>query len=424
MEFIHRDDALLIPLAEPSRRNGRARFLISYGGVPADGLRIGPNRHGQRSFFSNNWPNRARHWLPTVDHPYDKATSEFVVTAPDHYQVVSNGLLVEETDLPGGLRRTHWRQRVPIATWLFALGVTRFAVEHREPFGSVPIQTWVFQEDRDEGFRDFAVPTRSVLGFYAERVGPFAYEKVANVQSTSVGGGMEAATAIFYAEESVTGERAERWRRVIIHELAHHWFGNAVTEYDWDDVWLSEGFATYFTLLYIEHADGRDAFVDALRDARRGVVEFYRENPDYRTVHADLDDMSRVTSYPGIYQKGAWVLHMLRRRVGDSAFWEGIRLYYARHMNGNATTEDFRLAMEGASGDDLEGFFRQWLLEGGIPTLSGRWAHDAERGVVRVELRQVGPRTFRLPVEVGVHLPGRERPRVGTTTLTDRRGSL
>jgi aminopeptidase N len=142
---------LTITLPRPSTRGQRLRVQVAYAGTPASGLKIANNRYGDRTFFSDNWPNRARHWLPTVDHPYDKATAEMIVTAPAHYQVVSNGLLAEQTDLPGGRRRTHWRQSVPIAPWLYVLGVARFAVQHVDTFQGKAIQTWVYAQDRDAG---------------------------------------------------------------------------------------------------------------------------------------------------------------------------------------------------------------------------------------------------------------------------------
>ena len=267
--FTHADDELRIPLPTAPRPQQRSRVVVRYSGSPSLGLHIGRNKHGDRTFFSDNWPNRARHWLPTIDHPYDKATNEFIVTAPSHYQVVSNGLQVESTDLSGARRRTHWRNSVPIAPWLYVLGVARFAVQQVDRFDGKAIETWVYTQDRDAGFFDFAVPTKSVLAFYTDYVGPFAYERLANIQSNSVSGGMEAASAILYHESSVTGTRSERWRNVVIHEIAHQWFGNAVTERDWDDVWLSEGFATYFTLLYIEHAYGREEFLRGLASSQR-----------------------------------------------------------------------------------------------------------------------------------------------------------
>ncbi len=423
LQYRHENDELRISLFSPSEANQRSRFTIAYRGVPATGLIIGPNKHGDRTFFSDNWPNRARHWLPTIDHPYDKARCEFVVTAPDNYQVISNGLLVEETDLSGGIRLTHWRQSVPIAPWLFVLGVAEFAVQYLDEYDGRSIQTWVYRQDRDAGFYDFAVPTRQVMEFYGKKVGPYSYEKLANVQAASVGGGMESATAIFYGENSVTGQRSVRWRNVIIHEIAHQWFGNAVTEYDWDDVWLSEGFATYFTLLFIEHAYGRDEFVAGLKRSRDRVMAFYERNPDYRIVHDNLTDMRQVTT-SNTYQKGSWTLHMLRGIVGDDAFWRGIQAYYRHHRDRNATTDDFRRAMEEASGRDLSQFFRQWLYRGGKLEYQGGWSYGD--GVLHVELNQVQNDTsfLQMPVQIGIYFDGEPRPQIELLQVNDRQNTF
>jgi len=418
LPYTHRDNVLTVTLPRPSTRGQRLRVEVVYAGEPASGLKIANNKHGDRTFFSDNWPDRARHWLPTVDHPYDKATAEMIVTAPAHYQVVSNGLLAEQTDLPGGRRRTHWRQSVPIVPWLYVLGVARFAVQHVDTFQGKAIQTWVYAQDRDKGFYDFAVPTRAALEYYSDKVGPFAYEKLANVQSNSVSGGMEAASAIFYSESSVVGDRNERWRNVVIHEIAHQWFGNAVTESDWDDVWLSEGFATYFTLLFIEHQYGRDEFLRGLASSRERVLAFDKTQPDYRVVHDNLADMAKVTTGQ-IYQKGAWILHMLRGVVGDEAFWTGIRSYYQAHMNGHATTADFRGAMESASGRDLRQFFDQWLTRGGLVRLAGDWQHDAGAGMVTIRLTQTDrARLFAMPLQVAIYQAGNPVATIATVEVS------
>jgi aminopeptidase N len=423
--FEHAKDRLAIVLTPPGRSGERRQITVKYAGVPATGLRIGPNRHGERTFFSDNWPNKAHQWLPVIDHPYDKATSEFIVTAPAHYQVVSNGVLVEETDLPGNQRRTHWKQSVAMPVWLNALGVARFAVLHRGETLGVPIQTWVAAADRDAGFYDFAVPTPQVLEFYSSHVGPYSYEKLANVQAPGVGGGMESATAIFYGEDSVAGDRSPRWRGVVIHEIAHQWFGNAVTEADWDDVWLSEGFATYFTLLFVEYADGHDAFIDGVRRSRATVLAFDEKNPSYRVVHDNLSDMEQVLT-GHIYQKGGWTLHMLRGLVGDEAFWRGIQIYYRQHRDANATTADFIRVMEDASGKELGWFFRQWLYRGGSPTVRGTWHYDATAKQLQIDLEQVqaGGDPFRLPIEVGLSFSEEPRSRVELLEFAQRRQSF
>jgi aminopeptidase N len=419
--FRHDGDRLTITLDKAAAAGSVVELLVHYAGIPADGLQIKPTPLGDRAFFSDNWPDKGHHWLPLIDHIADKATMEMAVTAPSHYQVISNGLRVESTDLPLDMRRTVWRESVPISPWLYALGVASFAVQHVADYAGISIDTWVFAKQRDAGFYDFAVPTKDALAFYSEFIGPFSYEKLANVQSNSVAGGMEAASAIFYSAGSVAGTRPVRWRNVVIHEIAHQWFGDAVTESDWDNVWLSEGFATYFTLLFIEHAYGRDEFATGLRDSRRTVLDFDTKTPAYRVVHANLTDMANVTSAM-TYQKGSWVLHMLRAEMGDDRFWTGIRDYYARHRNGNATTADFRRAMEQAAGRDLGPFFEQWLYRGGVPRLTGTWRWDSAAKQVIVELHQTqAGDPFQLPIEIGITSVG-SRPRIERVSLSARDG--
>lgn len=422
LRFVHEGERLKVDLGRAGRAGDGRRIAVRYGGVPATGLLIAPNKHGDRTFFSDNWPVKARHWLPVIDHPYEKATSEMTVTAPAHYQVVSNGLMVEETDLGGGLRRTRWRQSVPIPAWLYAVGVARFAVEHRPAWRGRPIESWVYPQDRDTGFRAFAEPTRDALDFFEDRVGPYSYERLAHVQANGVRGGMEVATSIFYGDDSVADPASPRWWRVRVHEIAHQWWGNAVTESDWDDVWLSEGFATYFTHLFVEHELGRDAFVAGLAADRDAIREFDAKNPDYRIVHDELADMSKVLSGVGTYRKGGWVLHMLRGMVGDEAFWNGIRAYYRDHRDGHATTDDFRRAMEAASGRDLRAFFPQWLTRGGMMKVRASWHHDAAAGQLRLDVEQVQPQApYAMPLRVAIELPGEAGRRDVTLELAQRR---
>ena len=423
--FEHAGDRLTIRLDPAGRAGERRTLVVRYRGIPETGLLIANNKHGERSFFSDNWPIKARHWLPTLDHPYDKATSEMLVDAPAHYQVVSNGLLVEETDLGNGRRLSHWRQSVPIATWLNVLGVARFAVDHRPAWRGLPIETWVYRQDRDNGFAVFADPTVAVLDFLSDHVGPYPYERLGNVQANGVRGGMESATSIFYGDDSVNDPHSTRWRNVIVHEIAHQWFGNSVTESDWDHVWLSEGFATYFTQLFIEHAYGRDEMLGGMRSSRDTIREFYAKTPDYRTIHDNITDMSQILSGPGTYQKGAWTLHMLRGLVGDAAFWTGIRDYYKTFRDSNATTADFRRTMEQASGQDLGWFFDQWLTRGGFPKLRARWSYDAPAEQLRLDVEQLQPGPpFRLPIELGIEIEGDSRPRTGRIEVQKQRETL
>lgn len=419
--YTHQNDEIIISLPSPSTANTELVFTISYHGIPYDGLKIGPTKFGDRSFFCENWPNKARHWLPTLDHPSDKATSEFIVTAPAHYKVISNGILKEESDLGNQYKLTHWKQSVPVSCWLFVLGIADFAVQYVDQFKGKSIETWVYNKNRQAGFYDFAEPTKKVLEFYTNYIGPFAYEKLANIQSASVSGGMETSSAIFYGENLVNGKRDERIRNVIIHEIAHQWFGNAVTETSWDDAWLSEGFATYFTLLFIENEYGKEEFKKGIIKARQSVMDLSLKLPDFSIVSPRSAEKEPVTS--GItYQKGAWVLHMLRNLVGERNFKKGIQSYYAAFYNQNATTDDFRKAMEKASGKDLKLFFKQWLYQPVNPTIHGTWDYNAAQKTITVQLTQgqTGDLVFNVPVEIGYYQNGSAIPVILKTNLASK----
>lgn len=268
------------------------------------------------------------------------------------------------------------------------------------------IQTWVYPKDRDAGFYDFAEPTKQVVEFFSEYVGPYAYEKIANIAATSHGG-METSSAIFYTENLVSGKRTESLRNVVIHELAHQWFGDAVTESTWDDVWLSEGFATFFTLLFIEHAYGHDEYVSGLLHAKKMIYKYDAAGPDYSIIADRSAEDGPVTNVI-TYQKGAWFLHMLRDLVGNENFQKGIRSYYSHFMNSNATTDDFLHHIEDASGKDLKAFFNQWLYNTENLMIKGTWEFDPVKKQVLIKLDQSQEKKylFDVPVEIGVYTTG------------------
>ena len=374
----HEDDQIFIDLGREMEVNERIDVTVHYYGEPAAGLIIGPNKYGDRTFFSDNWSSRVRHWLPVVDHPSDKATTEMIVVAPGRYQVASNGTIVETSDLGNGNRMTHYVNPVPTATWLYFVGVAQFAIQLVDTYDNIPIETWVYWQDREDGFYDFAEPSKKVMAFFSDLIGPYVNNRLANIVSNATpGGGMEAASTPAYADRSVTGMRTRRWQHVIIHEIAHQWFGNAVTEFHWNDVWLSEGFATYYTLLFRQHLYGHDDFIEGLQADRNTTIDFYEDNYDFQIVRDYIEDLNDVSGRM-MYSKGAWILHMLREKVGVEAYNAGIRSYYAEFMNRNAQTADLRRHMEEASGQNLEQFFSQWLFQGGIPELLISWRFNEE----------------------------------------------
>ena len=417
--FTHQNDELIISLPTPSVANSDLTFTIKYHGVPFDGLKIGPTKNGDRSFFSENWSNKTRHWLPTLDHPSDKATSEFIVKAPAHYKVVSNGLLLEESDLGNNIKLTHWKQSVPVSCWLFVLGVADFAIKYVNKFDGKSIETWVYTKDREAGFYDFDEPTKKVLEFYSTYVGPFAYEKLANIQSVNSGGGMETSSAIFYSDKLITGKREVRLRNVVIHEIAHQWFGNAVTEATWDDAWLSEGITTYFTMLFIENEYGNAEYEKEMVKAKEAVFKMSKKLPDFSIVSPRSAEKEDVVSSL-TYQKGAWILHMLRDFLGENDFKKGIRAYYSKYFNLNATTDDFRMEMEKASGKDLKLFFKQWLYQPINPAINGLWNYDSKSKKITIQLTQNGDFLFNLPVEIAYYIKGDAVPKILKMNLSKK----
>jgi aminopeptidase N len=363
--WFHRADRIIIVLDKSITPGSDVVFTIDYTGIPADGLIISNNKFGNRTFFADNWPDRARNWIPCVDHPYDKATVDFIVTSPVRYKVVGSGHLVEESFLTDGTKLTHWKEDIPLATKVMAIGVAPFATKLVGVVNNIPVWTWVFAGNRIEGFSDYEVATKP-LTLYSSMIGPYSYEKLANVQSKTIFGGLENASCIFYAENSVTGKgRAES---LMAHEIAHQWFGNSVTENDWHHIWLSEGFATYMTAVYLEKTYGKERLEQTMKAARSRVLGFYRRSPQ-PVIDTTITNLMKLLS-PNSYQKGAWVLHMLRREMGDELFWKGMELYYKRYRNKNAITRDFQMVMEEAGSRDLETFFHQWLYVAGQPELT------------------------------------------------------
>jgi len=429
VRFTHRDDRLRVDLPRPSEAGAAWSFAVTYRGTPATGLQIGNNRYGDRGYFSNDWPDLARNWLATIDHPSMKAATAMTVTAPRKYQVISNGRLVEATDLPDDRRRTSWREDTPIPTWQISLGVAPFAVAQFGTVRGVPLSAWVYPQERDDSFKGFGDATQPIFEFFSDHIGAYSYDKLAQVEATTVSGGMELASDIFYGYRGVPG------RQLVAHEMAHQWFGDSATERDWDDVWLSEGFATYFALLYQEHADGRDAFLTDLRRSAQSAITYALAHPTSTIVHDNLADVSKVIANNAqVYQGGAQVLHMLRGVLGDDRFWSGIRLYYSRYRNGNASSDDFRRAIEDAcradpacpaEDKDLSWFFHEWLNRDGVLQLAGHWRYDAAAKQVEVTLDQTQTTgLYRMPIDVSVTVPPLPAapPAPATPVATGRRG--
>lgn len=364
-------------------RGETAVVEVRYHGRPEKGLLIGRNSYGRRVFFTENWPDRARYWLPSIDHPSDKATVRLTVTAPRKYEVVSNGRLDKTEILRNGRKRTRWIEKKPIPTYCIALGVAEFSIGRSSDAGGVPIVWYSFPQDSGPASTKFR-STAGALAYFSSIIAPYPYEKLAQIQATVSFNGMENSSAIFYSESSIREEPFSE--NPVPHEIAHQWFGNSVTQDDWDHLWLSEGFATYFEALFYEHLEGTGSLNRMMAEyaARLHKDPYARSTPIINPAQPDPMKKLNLLSY----EKGAWVLHMLRGLLGDKAFFDGIRHYYRLHENGNATTDDFRKALESASGIPLSGVFKQWLYQPGWPEYRILWRWDETKHEVELRIRQ------------------------------------
>ena len=401
---------------------------VVYEGTPDDGLILRENVHGRPSAFVDNWPNRARFWFPSVDHPHDKATASLTIHAPEAWVVVANGRqLGEPANGADGTRTWSWRTDVAVSAYNLVFGAAEMSVVPvglaacgRAPAspradGCVEVSAWLFEEDTVQASISFG-RAADMVDFYSELIGPYPFEKLAHVQAATRFGGMENASAIFYSERRLAS--GSSMEGTVAHETAHQWFGAAVTEREWTELWLSEGFATYFGYLYFESREGVDDFRRRLQGSRLSYLESVATGSPMVARHDDLFDQLNRNNYA----KGCWVLHMLRGIMGDDAFFRGTRGYYANHVGTAVTSADFAADMADAAGEDLGWFFEQWLHKPGYPVLDVEQQWDAAAREVVVTVRQVQDPswpTFRLPMQLEI-VDGRGDAERYPVELTER----
>ncbi|HYE63800.1 MAG TPA: M1 family aminopeptidase [Phycisphaerales bacterium] len=343
-------------------------------------------------------------WFPCLDHPSEKLTTELVVDVEDGYEVVSNGRLVsQEAGLPGRTK-WHWRQDQSHTAYLVTLVVGRLArVDLIEADGSsprvpMPVFTPIGTEDNIR--RTFAgVP--EMMRFFEERFGvPYPWDKYAqcNVRDFAAGG-MENTSCTLLNARMVTMDAPEgTFDDLLSHELAHQWFGDLITCKSWDHLWIQEGWATYSEALWNAHKGSKDGEEKARAAYHKTILSLARSQQRRNRGHAPVapavvsnryknpDSVFMKSDDP--YSKGAMVLHMLRQRLGDKAFFEGTTLFLRRFAYKSVETDDYRRVLEEVSGQSLERFFDQWTRRPGLPRLSVTQAWDEASGMLTLNVEQ------------------------------------
>ena len=387
---------LNVKAVAPLARNSRVVVAISYYGKPADGLILAVDKTGKPSAVGDNWPNRVHHWIPSLDHPSAKATVKFNVTAPTRTNVVANGRLDQILTTSSTTKTWSFTESVPIPPYCMIIAVGEFAQVVPPQQDLTPLAYYVPLPEKDIALSGFA-PAYPSLKYFSQTVGEYPYEKLALIVGSTRFGGMENSTAIVFSSTlfdprpnaplSRTFQIREGIVSLVAHEIAHQWFGNSVTQSTWSDLWLSEGFATYFAALFIQRTDGEEAFQDYMTNAGRTYLGSARTvgTPLHDTETEDLMRLLNANSY----QKGAWVLHMLRSELGDKHFFDGVKRYYEEHKNETANSEDLRIALEQTSGKNLKPFFASWVYGAGHPKYSLTWGWNRRTKTVRLTLKQM-----------------------------------
>jgi aminopeptidase N len=407
--FTHENGKLQITLPQRVQAGTRLVVTVNYHGKPKDGLILTDDKDGKPSAIGDNWPNRVHHWIPALDHPSAKATITFNITAPAREEVIANGRLDRVETTATGQRTWTYSEGVPIPPYCMIIGVGQFARVEPSDRALTPLSYYVPQSERHLALKGFA-PTIPSLEFFTEKIAPYPYEKLAMIVGATRFGGMENSSAIVFASSLLTRSGTAGLSKtygipagnvaLIAHEVAHQWFGDSVTESTWADLWLSEGFATYFAALFLQRYEGEEVFQAYMKNAAVNIFAYEKQK---RTPIFDRDTENLLELLnANNYQKGSWVLHMLRSQLGDEVFFRGIRSYYEAHKNSVASTEDLRAALEKASGKDLRWFFTRWVYDSGHPQyeLTWQWFRGKD---LRLTLKQVQPgNAFLDPVPVRI----------------------
>ncbi len=353
-------------------------------------------------------------WFPHFDHPNDFTTTELTATVDPKYTVISNGKLLEKKDNADGTRSWHWKMEQPHASYLVSIIVGEY-VPVESNYDGIPVTTYTYPNMVEEG-RVTGARVAEMVKFYSDLTGVrYPYQKYDQTFVRDFGGGMENITATTLTDNTIIDARTaldDTSDSLISHELVHQWFGNYVTTRTWAHIWLNESFATYFQALWRRQNLGEDTFIYAdVRENQEQYLQAWAQGnrrPIVTNNYADADALFDSYAYP----RGGAVLHMLRKTLGDDAFFRSITHYLKKHANQPVVTENFRTAIEETTGQPMDWFFDQWLYKMGHPVLNVTKTYDDAKKQLTMTVKQeqkLDPTNaypqvefFRLPLDVEI----------------------
>ncbi|RJP74539.1 MAG: T9SS C-terminal target domain-containing protein [Candidatus Zixiibacteriota bacterium] len=401
-------DNFTINLPQALAAGDTARATIFYHGVPIPGNMgaMSWQQHGNPPvtiISSLSQPEGARTWWPCKDQPHDKADSvRMVWTVPNNFTATGNGLLRSATTPEPGWKAWEWVEKYPISTYLVAVTATNFA-HFRDWYvsasgDSLPLDHYVYPEDSADATIAFSnLP--DIIGFYASVFGeyPFMTEKYGHV-AFPFGGAMEHQTLTSYGAQFIVPNHNYTW--LTAHELAHQWWGDMTTCETWMDIWLNEGVATYCDALYTEFNQGWAAFQERMEENRDTYFWYDSTSSSWGEGRFPIYDPEYMWGGT-VYDKGSWIVHMLRYVLGEDDFWDFWLLYRDRFAFDAVTTAEFQQTLEDASGQDLDWFFDEWVYMAGYPEYHWGWQQEAQgedSSRVDLSIRQVQELVNQTPI--------------------------
>ena len=436
LPFVQENGALIITPSAPLYMNEKRTYTVYYksdgkiadpanynmGGVRVLGLGFFDESEDNPALVqTHSFPEGARHWFPSNDHPADKATSSIITTVRSDWKVLANGVLKEKNTnwkkLANGMRiRTegsgdsttyNWQLDLPNSTYLYVMVAGPFEVI-QDYHGDIPMSYWVYPKDKEHAKRSFH-RTPEIMEFFEKEYGvPYPWPKMDQITIPGIGGGAESTTATILGEKTIHDAKAEKdfpshW--LVAHEAAHHWWGDYITMQNWHHAWLNESFATYGEYLYSSHLYGEVEGRINLWKKKQSYLNEYRNRYSRPMVHPYWE-------YPNqnfdshIYPRGAAVLHMLRQIIGGDKFKEFQEVFLTKYAYGNPNTNDLINVVNDVSEKDLTWFFKQWVLSAGHPQLDIKSEWKDEVLTLYVNQTQIGRKTptkYRLPAKVAFY---------------------
>jgi aminopeptidase N len=386
---------IVITFAEALPSDSEQTVTVRYKAFPEKGIYFRTEEMGYSAedehLFSQGEDSDARYWIPCYDSPNDKLTSEVTCHVPEKMTVLSNGHLVSEEDESGGMKAVHWLQDKPHTTYLISLVAGNFK-KIEDKHNETPLAFYTPASQIDLAPNSFK-ETKEIMDFFENEIGvPYPWDKYYQVcVQDFVAGGMENTSVTTLTDRTLHPDETEPIRDsqgLVAHEMAHQWFGDLVTCKDWSQIWLNEGFATFYANLYNLHKDGRNDFLYGLFNSCRTWIDRSVAEDSRPVVFRRYDKAGEMFGFL-VYPKAGWVLHMLRCELGPDVYRRGVKTYLERYKFQNVVTHQFMAVMEEVSGRSLDRFFDQWIFHPHFPELKASYSWDAKQKLARISIEQV-----------------------------------